>query len=222
MYTEYDVEKANKLLDQAGYKKDATGSRLGPDGFPITFSIEVLENQPQQVAMLNMVAKYWSEVGINLQLKVENYPLFLATVRSNQHDAAAWTGGSTMFSDVLLDPSNYVPTSTDTLWGVNWANWFNKVPGFENQLPSQSVRAAYEMYDRIRGSREMAEQIRLMKGALMVSRESFFTIGIALGPERYGIRRKNFLNVPEIMPAAWLYPDPAPTNPEQYFFTSTP
>lgn len=217
MYTEYDIEKANHFLDKAGYQKDATGSRIGPDGFPITFSIEVLENQPMQVAMLNMVAKYWSEVGINLQLKVESYPLFLATVRSNQHDAAAWTGGTTMFSDVILDPSNYIAISADTLWGVNWANWFNNVKGFENQVPLPAARKSFESYERIRASDDTAEQIRLMKSALTVSRESFWTIGIALGPERYGIRRKDFMNVPEKMPASWLYPDPAPTNPEQYF-----
>lgn len=222
MYTEYNIEKANEYLDRAGYLMDATGSRLGPDGFPIAFAIEVLESQPQQIAMLNLVSKYWSEVGINLQLKVESYPLFLATVRSNQHDAAAWSGGTTMFSDVLLDPSNYTAFSTDTLWGVNWANWFNGISGNEEQSPSEIVRSSYFTYQRARASSSAAEQIRLMKNVLQVYGENFWTIGIALGPERYGIRRKNFMNVPEKMPAAWLYPDPAPTNPEQYFIAAVP
>jgi peptide/nickel transport system substrate-binding protein len=222
MYTEYSVEKANDWLDKAGFKRDANGNRIGPDGFPITFTIEVLENQPQQVAMLNMVAKYWSVVGIDLQLKVDSFAMYTATVQTNQHDAAAWTGGATLLSDVLLDPSNYVPVSTDTLWAVTWANWFNRVPGYENQLPEPAPRKTFEMYERIRTVRNTAEQIDLMKGVLIYARESYNTIGIALGPERHGLRQKNFMNVPEKMPAAWLYPDPAPTNPEQYFFSTEP
>jgi peptide/nickel transport system substrate-binding protein len=164
-----------------------------------------------------MIAKYWSEVGIDLQIKVEPYPLYLASVRTNQHDAVARSGGATLFYDVLLNPSDYLPSSEETYWAVTWAQWFNRVPGYENQLPDPTARKSFEMYDRIRSVREPQEQIRLMKGALIVSRESFWTIGIAQGPQPYGIRRATFRNVPASMPSAWLFPDPAPTNPEQYF-----
>lgn len=223
MYTEYSPEKADQYLDSAGFKKDHAGNRLGPDGLPISFSIEVLENQPRQIAMLNMIAKYWADVGIDVQPKVSQLPLYLATVRSNLHDAAASTGGATFFSDVLLNPSNYVASSENAYWAVTWANWFNDVPGYENvQPPDQPARKAYEMYDRIRSVSDIAIQMNFMKNALIVSRESFVTIGIALGPERFGIRQKNFKNVPAQMPEAWLYPDPAPTNPEQYFISAAP
>jgi peptide/nickel transport system substrate-binding protein len=222
LFTEYSVEKANQFLDSAGFQKDQVGNRLGPDGVPISFSVMVLDNQPQQIAMLNMIAKYWSEIGIDMRPKVESLPLYQATVRSNLHEGAAWLGGSTFFSDVLLDPSNYLPNSENAMWAVSWANWFNSIPGFENEVPITSARKSLEMYDRIRSVRDAAEQMRLMKGAMLVARESFWTIGIALGPEQSGLVADNFKNVPDQMPASWLYPDPAPTNPEQYFISQTP
>ena len=34
----------------------------------------------------------------------------------------------------------------------------------------------------------------------------------------YGIKKVNLKNVPASMPGAWLYPNPAPSKPETYFF----
>lgn len=221
-FTDFDLQKANQFLDSAGFKKDQVGNRLGPDNLPITFTIDVLETQPQQIAMLNMIAKYWADIGIRVQPRISPLPLFLATVRTNGHDAAAFSGGATLFDDILLNPSDYLPSSENTLWAVTWANWFNRVPGYESQQPDAAARKSFEMYDLIHAARDPAEQMRLMKGALLISRESFWTIGIALGPEKYGLVRKNFKNVPEKMPDSWMYPDPAPTNPEQYFIATAP
>lgn len=219
-HTEYNPEKANQFLDAAGLGKDQVGNRLGPDGSPISFSVLVLDNQPQQIAMLNMISKYWSEIGINMQPQVEPLPLYMATVQSNLHEAAAWTGGSTFFSDVLLDPSNYMPSGENALWAIHWANWFNKIPGYENIVPDPAARKSLEMYDRIHSVRDPAEQMRLMKGALLVARESFWTIGIARGPDPYTLVSGYFKNVPERIPASWLYPDPAPARPEQFYIAS--
>jgi peptide/nickel transport system substrate-binding protein len=220
MYLEFDPDKAGQFLDKAGFVSDQVGNRLGPDGLPISFSILVQENQPQHIAMLHMITKYWSDVGIRVQLMIEPTPLFLAAVRSNMHDAAVSIGGATMFEDMLLDPANYLPSSNNTYWAVTWANWYNRVPGFENQLPDRAARNSTSAYDQVRTVRDPLNQIRILKNALTYSREAFFTMGIATGIGQQGIVHKNFHNVPPAMPSAWLYPDPAPTNPEQYYISS--
>jgi peptide/nickel transport system substrate-binding protein len=216
-YTEYSLEKANDLLDRAGYRRDVLGSRIGPDGQPISFSILVADSFPQQIAMLNMIATQWAQVGVDVQPKVVALSQFQASVRSNQHDAAAWAGGSSCYYDVLLDPSNYLPFGDDTLWAVNWSKGYRKAPGFESEQPAAPVRLGMDMYDRIRPSASTIEQQRLMKGALLVAREGFWTIGIARVPQRFGIQLESFHNVPDPMPSGWLYPDPGPANPEQFF-----
>lgn len=216
-YTEYNVEKANDYLDRSGYKKDQMGKRLGPNGSPISFTVEVLETEPQQIAMLNLVAKYWAAVGINMQPKLESRPIFLATVRSNLHDAAAWRGGTSRLNDVLLDPSNYLPSTDNSFWAVTWANAYNRVPGYENIQLQNAIGTSMDMYDRVRSTTNINEQLRLMKGALLLTREAFWVIGIAQGPQQYGLARNTFRNLAPNMPSSWIYPDPAPGNPEQFF-----
>jgi len=216
-FTEFDLQKANEYLDRAGFLKDQMGKRFGPDGLPISFSVEVADNNPQQIAMLNMVAKYWSAVGIDIQPNPRPLPIYKASIRSNLHDAAAAPGGATFMADVLLNPGNYLPNGEDSYWAVPWLNWYSDVPGYENERVDDTAYRLMGMYARIRALINPAEQMRLMKNTLLISRESYWTIGIAQVPPQYGLVRRNFHNVPNSIPSAWIYPDPAPTNPEQFF-----
>jgi peptide/nickel transport system substrate-binding protein len=217
-YTEFNVEKAKDYLDQVCYTKDDLGHRLGPDGRPITFTIEVLESEPQQIAMLNMVSRYLADVGINMQLRIDPLPVFKAIVESNQHDAAASAGSGTYFKDMMLRPTNYIPNSSAAYWANNWVNWYNQRTFWNGDLTYESISSELAVYDQIVGAQSPQEQIRLMKEALGIARNNFWTIGIALGPDRYGIVSASLHNVPAEMPSGWIYPDPAPTNPEQYYF----
>jgi peptide/nickel transport system substrate-binding protein len=56
-----------------------------------------------------------------------------------------------------------------------------------------------------------------MKQILQIAQEQFYAIGIVLPTPGYGIVKNNFKNVPKTMPGAWLYPNPGPSDPPQYF-----
>jgi peptide/nickel transport system substrate-binding protein len=215
-YLEYSPEKANEYLDRAGFQKDQLGNRLGPDGSPISFSVEVLDTKPQQIAMLSLVAKHLSEVGINLRPKIDSMDAFLATVLANKHDAAAWDGSSSYLSAVLLGPADYLPINKDSLWAIGWSNWYNKETR-DRVKPDDEMLQALAVYDQVKASASTLDQIRLMRRCLGMAQVNFWTIGIAQVPKQYGVVRKTLKNVPAEMPSSWLYPNPAPTNPEQYF-----
>ena len=56
-----------------------------------------------------------------------------------------------------------------------------------------------------------------MRQILDIAAEEFYVIGISLPTPGFGIVKNTFHNVPASMPGAWIYPTPAPTNPEQFF-----
>jgi peptide/nickel transport system substrate-binding protein len=74
-----------------------------------------------------------------------------------------------------------------------------------------------ELYDQIKATGDTAEQEALMKEILQIAADEFYALGISLPAPGYGIVKNNFKNVPPSFPNAWLYPHPAPTNPEQYY-----
>jgi peptide/nickel transport system substrate-binding protein len=59
-----------------------------------------------------------------------------------------------------------------------------------------------------------------MKQILDIAADQFYTIGISLPANGYGIVKNNMHNVPTTILQAYLYPSPGPTNTFTYYFSS--
>jgi peptide/nickel transport system substrate-binding protein len=213
-YTEYDVKKANEYLDKALPKKGADGMRTMPDGSPLSIAWEVSNTRADSVAAAPIIQKYLKAVGVDLQPKVEDRALLYTHKDANEYDALEWGGDGGL--DVVLEPRWYFPYSAESQYGMLWQYWYNKDPRGEEPLPAPKKQM--ELYDQLKATGDSKKQDDLMKQILVISQEQFYAIGIALPTNGYGIVRNNFKNVMKTMPAAYLYPNPGPSDPPQYFF----
>ncbi|WSQ11621.1 ABC transporter substrate-binding protein [Streptomyces sp. NBC_01231] len=64
----YDPAKAAQLLDQAGYKKNGSGKRLGKDGKPITYRVLCHATDPNDKAVGQYLEEWWGKLGIGVTL----------------------------------------------------------------------------------------------------------------------------------------------------------
>ncbi|WP_436739237.1 ABC transporter substrate-binding protein [Streptomyces sp. BBFR102] len=64
----YDPAKAAKLLDDAGYEKNADGKRTGKDGEPLDFRILCHATDPNDKAVGKYLQEWWGELGIGLKV----------------------------------------------------------------------------------------------------------------------------------------------------------
>ncbi len=64
----HDPDKAGRLLDQAGYKKNSAGKRLGKDGKPITYRVLCHATDPNDKAVGQYLTEWWGELGIGVTL----------------------------------------------------------------------------------------------------------------------------------------------------------
>ncbi|GFH68010.1 ABC transporter substrate-binding protein [Streptomyces diastaticus] len=64
----YDPAKAAKLLDDAGYEKNADGKRAGKDGEPLDFRILCHATDPNDKAVGKYLQEWWGELGIGLKV----------------------------------------------------------------------------------------------------------------------------------------------------------
>lgn len=60
----YSPDDANRLLDEAGWKRDATGKRV-KDGQPLTVTVTSQSN-PEYLRVLDVLKKQWQAVGVQL------------------------------------------------------------------------------------------------------------------------------------------------------------
>lgn len=65
----YDPAKAALLLDQAGYKKNGEGKRVGKNGRPLDFRILCHATDPNDKAVGKYLQEWWGELGIGLKVE---------------------------------------------------------------------------------------------------------------------------------------------------------
>lgn len=218
-YLEYDVALANEYLDRAGFReRDRTGLRLGPDHRPIRFAMLV----PVPVAAgevtvhLPMIQADWRAVGIDLTIERVPRPEADRRWDHNEYDASGFTGAGGY--DVLLAPRHYVPA--EGFWsqqGVRWSHWFRNPRGPEAEEPTGATKETLVLWREVLQTTDVDRQNELMRRIIAIATDQFQVIGIHRVPVSYGVVKNGFHNVPALMYSSANYPQPAPTNPCQYW-----
>ncbi len=120
-YIEYDPDKANALLDGAGYdKRDSEGYRLWKDGSgPISFIIEGTD-QPGTVGedQVLVVCKYLADIGLKATYNYAERSLYTEHYESNNIEAASWGGDRTVLP--LVAPIIWIAEQPDRPWCPGW------------------------------------------------------------------------------------------------------
>lgn len=80
----YDVNKANSLLDEAGYRRAANGTRF-------TISILAPNSQPELIAVAQIAKTQLSKVGINVNIQVTDFGTYLALLGQEKFQLFAVT-----------------------------------------------------------------------------------------------------------------------------------
>jgi peptide/nickel transport system substrate-binding protein len=147
---EYDVEKANGLLDEAGYAdKDADGFRLWKDGSGETLSFVIEGTVAQDDETVLKVIDYYHAVGLNCNYNSVERSLYTEHFRANELDCVWWgTGGRALFP--ILDSTVLLGTQPDRGWGVAWGLWRTsegKDPNAEEPPEGHYIRELWRVWD---------------------------------------------------------------------------
>jgi peptide/nickel transport system substrate-binding protein len=110
-----------------------------------------------------------------------------------------------------------MPFSHESGFAVAWAQW--RPGGTTGEEPPAPARRQIELYETLRGTIDREKQAALMREILAIAAEEFWVIGLALPTAvEVGVTRTTMRNTPATMQGSWAYPDPAPLNPQQFFF----
>ena len=217
-YTEYNVDLANQMLDDAGFaERDSEGFRLDADGNRVSFVMVFSESPAESAQAIEFIQKYWREVGIDMQPRQLPREAFDELVYSNSHDSVLWSGEGGIRP--IGRPHNYMPYDNNAWFASAWGIW-SESPDNENAEEPTNAGALrqIELFDQIKETADQAKQEELMAEILDIAADEFWALGISTPNPSYGIVRNNFHNVPDVMPMAWEWPTPAPANTFTFFF----
>lgn len=216
-YAQYNPKEANRLLDQMGLtKRDKDGYRLGPDGKPVTITIEVRTGVSQeQIDTAELFVKYWKDVGIKAAVKAEERSLFETRKTAGEFEV--------MMQDATCDPYAlfsmhwFVPITTSCVYGPLYGLWY-VTKGASGIEPPSEVKKLLELYERAVGTAVDSERKAIVKSIFDILSRNVYMIGTVSLPRNICIAKENLRNVPEVgfFTMSW----PLSANPEQFFFKS--
>ena len=215
-YTEFDMDEANRLLDEMGLtERDANGMRLRSDGQTINIAMETRARRDDFVDTLELIAGWWQQVGINASVKPEDDTLFATRLRASEMDANVdfAEGG---FQPVIV-PVDFLPITPANSWAAQWGTWY-ATGGESGEEPIEEVKRQYELLDQLQVTADVEEQKALWAQIMDIQAENMFTFGICdRAPVPVPVVN-TFRNVPDTgWNIAWEAGNMGTTNPCQYY-----
>jgi peptide/nickel transport system substrate-binding protein len=218
---EYDIDKANALLDTVGLtERDSDGFRLRPDGNRLSWVV-IIGSSPDSraVDVLEFVTEGWKQIGIEAVINSMDWAAFWPKFSNGEYDIAgwdAWTG-----YDIPSIPDTLFPIGS-AYWGTPLtARWFN-TQGKEGIQPDAGdpMDRMTEMYNNMLAATTEEEQNKWVLEAVKVHvEEGPFFLGAVNDIPNLVVARTNLRNIPDFaFTGSWAQGAPGCTNPPLYFY----
>ncbi|NLJ87068.1 MAG: ABC transporter substrate-binding protein, partial [Firmicutes bacterium] len=185
MHLEFDLAKANQLLDEMGLKKNSQGIRLRPDGKELSITILYYagEHGLEKTSITELVQEYWSKLGIKVSLQPADRNLAQVRVDSADYDVTLWH--IDYVSDHLLQsqPKHMIPMAVSSRWAPLWARWY-MTNGKDGEEPPENIKYLMDLYRKSATVTTQEERAIIWDEIVRTQAENLWAIGtVGLTPK---------------------------------------
>jgi peptide/nickel transport system substrate-binding protein len=139
---EYDVDKANALLDEMGMTKNADGLRLGPDGNVFTILFEHGAHAPDIAQVAELVGtQLKANLGLEVQVKQIEASLLGTRAAANELQMTSLWDVQPMWAD-----GTWTDYTLGNFVAPLWMTWRN-TSGAEGEEPPAEVKELWRLAD---------------------------------------------------------------------------
>jgi peptide/nickel transport system substrate-binding protein len=135
---EYNIQKANQILDDAGYKRGSDGIRMTPDGVRMHVVYQTTINSLRQKEQ-DIVKAGWQQIGIETELKSVDASVFFSADAGNPDTNSHFYTDVEMYTSTFgspfplqymrafysANPAIDVAQSSNKWSGRNYTRWVN-------------------------------------------------------------------------------------------------
>ena len=146
-FADYDPDQANALLDDMGLTMGEDGVRMRPDGEPLSI---VLWDAINRIPMSELMAEYWEDVGVNVEINPSTREAFRQALVANEVHASTWFADVVSEKDLYQRPiwlrAPYGIDSTPVGGGLAWRQWWLS-GGEEGEEPPEYQKEQMRLVD---------------------------------------------------------------------------
>jgi len=193
-WSDYDVERANTLLDEMGMAKGSDGFRTYKDGSDFELNIFQIEidSTSEMGEFEALIKKYYEAVGIKTNIKVVDSTYGEELIQSN--GIVAQTFVPALFN-VALRPDNIVPIRNYRSWYGSYGLYYS-THGEQGEKPEGDIALLQEYYNIIQSATDKEVVDEYSQKIIDLHEKNQWIIGYTSPKPRIVLVKNNLKNVP--------------------------
>jgi peptide/nickel transport system substrate-binding protein len=197
-WTEYDPDRANKILDELGLtERNGSGMRLLPDGRVMQIVVETAGEEIEQTDVLELIRDDWARIGIKLFVKPMQREVFYNRVKAGSTQVAIWPGLENALPTPAFSPAELAPLNPEQFQWPAWGLW-TQTSGQSGEEPDMpEAKRLLALKADWGKTTDEARRTEIWDEMLSIWADQVFTIGIVTGVDQLVVVSDKLKNLPE-------------------------
>ena len=181
-WAEYDIDKANQLLDEMGLvKRNDRGLRLMPDGRPMEVILHTSGESTEETDVLELIGDSWLKLGIKLFVSPSQREIFRQRIFTGSSMISMFPGVDNGLPTAAMSPSEFVPVQQNQLQWPKWGQYY-ETGGEIGEAPDlPEAQALVELYQQWQTAQDNESKRIIWAKILEIQTQQVFTIGLING-----------------------------------------
>jgi peptide/nickel transport system substrate-binding protein len=177
-YAEFDLEKANALLDEMGLKRGANGIRQMPDGRPLDLVVESTGESSMEADVLELVTGNWADLGVKLLTRTSQRDIFRSRVAAGETNMSVWAGVDNGAPTPDFSPQEFVPSDPYQLQWPMWGTYVSTQGTAGQKIDDPAAQKLVDLYNQWLASEDSETRHKIWSEILDIHADQVFSIGI--------------------------------------------
>ncbi|HVO16328.1 MAG TPA: ABC transporter substrate-binding protein [Alphaproteobacteria bacterium] len=195
-WAEFDLNRANALLDEMGLKRGGDGRRLLSDGRPMEILIEAPAEGTEFTDVIRLIHDSWQKLGIKVIPKSYQREVMRQRIFAGETLMSMWSGLENGIATADSSPADLAPTSQIQLQWPKWGQYIEtggKAGEPIDMAPAKELEALTEAWRR---APTEEDRTHIWHEMLHIYTDQVFTIGIVAGVLQPVVVNEHMHNVP--------------------------
>ena len=197
-WTELDVDRANKLLDDLGLtERDDDDVRLMSNGEPIEVIVTTAGESTEETDVLELISDHWRKIGVKLFVQASQREVFRNRIFAGTSHMSIWAGLSNAVPTPEMSPWELAPTTQQQLQWPMWGQHYETSGTSGRAVEDDVATELLGLFTSWQSATTQDEKLGIWKKMLSLYTDQAYSIGIVNGARQPVVISNRLRNVPE-------------------------
>lgn len=177
-YAEFDLDKANALLDEMGLKRGADGYRVMADGRRLDLVTESTGESSMEADVLELVTEDWAKLGIKLLTRTSQRDIFRSRVAAGETNMSVWAGVDNGAPTADFSPKEFIPSDPYQLQWPMWGTYVSTQGEGGQKIDDPTAQKLVDLYKQWIVAADEPSRKKIWDEILDINADQVYSIGI--------------------------------------------